>query len=178
MKTFAALLAVCVGNSPDTGDSPSQRPMTQSFDVFFDLRLNIRLSKQSWSLCFDTRSRSLWRHCNGAALSNMGYPSETHLKPRFREVSLAHKFPWEKNWPPWLLTVSSQWAHRELTLTKMVPTSRDWAVTWAVTELWPSRDWAVIILRMPWLSCDLAVTELWPSRDWAVTSPWLSCDIS
>ena len=56
------------------------------------------------------------------------------------------------------LTVSSSWAHRELTVTKMVTTSRDWAVTWAVIELWPSRDWAVIILKMPWLSCDLAVT--------------------
>ena len=53
-----------------------------------------------------------------------------------------------------------------------------WAMSWAVIELWPSCDWAVIILRMLWLSCDLAVTELWPSRDWAVTSPWLSCDLS
>ena len=44
-------------------------------------------------------------------------------------------------------------------------------MTWDVIELWPSRDWAVIILKMPWLSCDLAVTEQWPSRDWAVTSP-------
>ena len=69
-------------------------------------------------------------------------------------------------------------AHRELTVTKMVTASRDWAVTWAVIELWPSRDWAVIILKMPWLSCELAVTELWPSRDWAVTLPWLSCDLS
>ena len=84
----------------------------------------------------------------------------------------------KKNWPPWLLTMSSQWTHCELTVTKMVTASRDWAMTWAVIELWPSRDWAVIILRMLWLSCDLAVTELWPSRDWAVTSPWLSCDLS
>ena len=78
--------------------------------------------------------------------------------------------PWEKNGH----RDCSPWAHRELTVTKMVPASRDWAVTWAVIELWPSRDWAVIILKMPWLSCDLAVTELWPRRDWAVTSP--SCD--
>ena len=62
-------------------------------------------------------------------------------------------------------------AHRELTVTKMVTASRDWAVTWAVIELWPSRDWVVIILKMPWLSCDLPVTELWPSRD-------LSCDLA
>ena len=61
--------------------------------------------------------------------------------------------------------------HRELTVTKMVTASCDWAVTWAVIELGPSHDWAVIVLKMPWLSCDLAVTELWPRRDWAVTSP-------
>ena len=29
-----------------TGELPSQMPVTRSFDVFFDLRLNIRLSKQ------------------------------------------------------------------------------------------------------------------------------------
>ena len=39
METFSALLALCVGNSPVTGEFPSQRPVTQSFDVFFDLRL-------------------------------------------------------------------------------------------------------------------------------------------
>ena len=49
-------------------------------------------------------------------------------------------------------------AHRELTVTKMVTASRDWAVTWAVIELWPSRDWAVIILKMLTASCDLVIT--------------------
>ena len=48
METFSALLAICVGNSPVTGEFPSQRPVTRSFDVFFDLRLNEWLSKQSW----------------------------------------------------------------------------------------------------------------------------------
>ena len=43
---------------------PAQRPVTQSFDVFFDLSLNKRLSKQSWSWWFETLSCSLWRHCN------------------------------------------------------------------------------------------------------------------
>ena len=42
------------------------------------------------------------------------------------------------------------------------------AVTWALIELWPSHDWAVIAVIELWLSCDLAVTELWPSL--AVTS--------
>ena len=46
------------------GEFPAQRPVTRSFDVFFDLRLNKRLSKQSWGWWFETLSRSLWRHCN------------------------------------------------------------------------------------------------------------------
>ena len=64
MQTFSALLALCEGNSPVTGEFPSQRPETQSFDVFFDLRMNKRLSKQSRRRWFDTPSRSLRRHYN------------------------------------------------------------------------------------------------------------------
>ena len=64
MKPFSALLALCVGNSPVTGEFPSQWPVMQRFDVFFDLRLNKRLSKQSWSWWFETPSTTLWRHCN------------------------------------------------------------------------------------------------------------------
>ena len=45
METFSALLAICA-DSPIAGELPAQRPMTGSFDVFFDLRLNKRLSKQ------------------------------------------------------------------------------------------------------------------------------------
>ena len=46
-ETFPALLAICAGNSPVTDEFPAQRPVTRSFDVFFDLYLNKRLSKQS-----------------------------------------------------------------------------------------------------------------------------------
>ena len=45
MEAFSALLALCVGNSPVTGEFPAQRPVTRSFDVFFDLRLSKHLSK-------------------------------------------------------------------------------------------------------------------------------------
>ena len=45
METFSALLAICAGNSSVTGDFPAQRPVTGSFDVFFDLTVNKRLSK-------------------------------------------------------------------------------------------------------------------------------------
>ena len=64
METFSALLAICVGNSPAPGEFPAQRPVTRSFDVFFDLRPNKRLSKQWWGWWFDTPSRPLWRQCN------------------------------------------------------------------------------------------------------------------
>ena len=39
METFSVLLAICAGNSPVTCEFPAQRPVTRSFDVFFDLRL-------------------------------------------------------------------------------------------------------------------------------------------
>ena len=64
IETFSALLTLCAGIWPVSGKFPSQRPVTRIFDVFFDLRLNKRLSKQSWSGWFKTPSRSLWRHCN------------------------------------------------------------------------------------------------------------------
>ena len=64
METFSALLAICAGNSPVTGELPTQRPVTRSFDVFFDLRPNKRLSQQSWGWWFQTSSCSLWCHCN------------------------------------------------------------------------------------------------------------------
>ena len=64
MEAFSALLAICAGNSPVPGELPTQRPVTRSFDVFFDLRLNKRLSKQSCGWWFETPSRPLWRHSN------------------------------------------------------------------------------------------------------------------
>ena len=63
-ETFSALLAICAGNSPVTGEFPTHRPVTRSFEVSFHLRLNKPLSKQWWGWWFETLSRSLWRHCN------------------------------------------------------------------------------------------------------------------
>ena len=45
METFSVLLAIYAENSPVTSEFPAQRPVTRSFDVFFDLRLNERLRK-------------------------------------------------------------------------------------------------------------------------------------
>ena len=64
METFSTLLALCAGNSLVTGEFPSQRPVTRSFNVFFDLCLNKRLSKHLRDRRIETPSPSLWRHCN------------------------------------------------------------------------------------------------------------------
>ena len=40
METFYAVLAIFAGNSPVTGEFPTQKPATRSFDIFFDLHLN------------------------------------------------------------------------------------------------------------------------------------------
>ena len=56
------IFSVTAGNSAVIGKFPVQRPMTRSVDVFVDLRLNKRLSKQSWGWWFEMPSRSLWRH--------------------------------------------------------------------------------------------------------------------
>ena len=54
METYSALLAICAGNSPVTGEFPAQRPVMRGVDVFLDLRLIKRLSKQSWGWRFET----------------------------------------------------------------------------------------------------------------------------
>ena len=56
MEAFSSLLTICAGKSPVPGEFPIQRPVTRSFDVFFDL-----LSRGWW---FETSSRALWRHRN------------------------------------------------------------------------------------------------------------------
>ena len=64
MEPFVLSLSLCAGNSLVSGEFPSQRPVTRSFDVFFHLCLNKWLSKQSRGWWFETPSCSLWSHCN------------------------------------------------------------------------------------------------------------------
>ena len=46
------------------GEFPSQRPVTRSFNLFFDLRLVERLGKQMKRRWFETLLCPLWRHCS------------------------------------------------------------------------------------------------------------------
>ena len=67
IETFSALLFLCAVNSP------------RSFDIFFDLGLNKRWSKQSWGWWFETPTRSLWRHWNDILLQSVTRPVIFHL---------------------------------------------------------------------------------------------------
>ena len=112
METNSALLAICAGNSPVPGEFPAQRPVTRSFDVFFDLRLNKRLSKQPWGWWFETPSCRLWRHCNDSnVLYNMRLYLETHqyrilfkvahsleLSIKCGLLDFRWQFRWQSNW--------------------------------------------------------------------------------
>ena len=69
METISALLAICAGKSSVPGEFPAQRPVTRSFDVFFHLRLNERLTKQLWGWWFETPSCPSWCHCTSTGLT-------------------------------------------------------------------------------------------------------------
>ena len=101
MKTFSALLAICAGKSPVSGEIPAQRPVTRSFDVFFDLRLNKRLSKQWWGWWFETLSRPLWCHFNGLWLMPTLYQRDNwmrHSFPNVEPISAATCAAWLVCW--------------------------------------------------------------------------------
>ena len=84
METFSALLDICAGNSPVPDEFPIQRPLTRSFDVFFDVHPNKQFSKQWWGWWINTPSCPLWRHRNDRArfynyvFIKIGIKSTTH----------------------------------------------------------------------------------------------------
>ena len=87
-ETFSTLLALYAGNPSVTGEFPSQGPVTQSFDVFFNLRPNKRLSKQSWAC---------WRHRADYDVIAMVWTSLVLKQPAY----------FRRTWSiPWLLMPS------------------------------------------------------------------------
>ena len=109
METFSALLAICAENSPVPGEFPAQRPVTRSFDVFFDLRLNKRLSKQSRGWWFETLSHPSWRHCNVEHEYCAGWNSKRDKKLfNFREMHYV-KFVYYYTLANWLNHTRVRW---------------------------------------------------------------------
>ena len=100
MEAFSALLAICPGNSPVTGEFPAQWPVTRSFSVFFDLCLNKRLGKQWWRWWFETPSHPLWCHCNdvSGAHSTNGYSLVTLFEFVLIQISIKGLWHTFANW--------------------------------------------------------------------------------
>ena len=107
METFSALLALCAGNSSVTGEFPTQRPVTRAFDVFFNLRLNKRLSKQWWGWWFETPSRPLWRHWK--YIHNSMWNVISHQRSKFNCWSQT----WMSNYIPWIYVDVITYAYRK-----------------------------------------------------------------
>ena len=95
MEKFSAFLPLCAGNWTMTGEFPAQRPVTRTFDGFFDLRLSKRFSKQSRRCWFETPSCSLWRHCNEWHLQQIiGQHIDIEQTGRFGQRTVPQLFPW------------------------------------------------------------------------------------
>ena len=97
METFFALLAIRARNSPVTGEFPAQRPVTRSFDVFFDLCLNKRLSKQSWGRWFETPLCPLWHPIMKYGFSTETVPGimKNDNNPTSVILSILSHLPWD-----------------------------------------------------------------------------------
>ena len=107
MEAFSALLALCEGNPPITGEFPSQRPVTRSFDAFLHLCLNKRLSKPSSRRWFETPSHLLWRHWYASDEQNMMSSVFSFSACGQRVLPI---FSWRKKWE-WILR-SALWRNK------------------------------------------------------------------
>ena len=101
------------GEFTGPGEFPAQRPVTRSFDVFFDLRLNKPLSKQPWGRWFETPSWSLWRQCNGILMFELVQLFRTEdivLTVYTMRLSIS---PWKRTWytGPWPCSKMPSYRH-------------------------------------------------------------------
>ena len=147
METISALLAISAGNSLVTNEFPTQRPVTRSFDIFFDLGLNNRLSKQWWGWWFETPSCSLWCHCNDSRQPNYYFISYMLFWDHNTEKSM--KTPVDQSPHPCYLQWLSLLWYCDVTQTPIV------------TSFWP------IVLRtrtfLKWVTCVFPPLSSWSS---------------
>ena len=88
---------------------PAQRPVTRSFEAFFGLRLNKRLSKQSWGWWFETLSCPLWRHRNANAWNTQMHRMKSSC-PKSQEICKCPNFScgndsWENTIQPHMTVI-------------------------------------------------------------------------
>ena len=84
-------------NSPVTDEFPTQRPVTRSFDVFFDLCLNKWLNKPLRRRWFETPWCSLWCPCNGHGSLDYCVPFCCHYLRVLVPLGPLVNFTWGSN---------------------------------------------------------------------------------
>ena len=92
METFFALLVLCAGNSPVSGEFPAQRPVTRSFDVFFDLRMSYEIWRKDGRLItwwIETQSRISQCHYGVIRVINWSVVCCPKVRPE-----------WQLTWSP------------------------------------------------------------------------------
>ena len=100
METFSALLALCgIYRSPV--NSPHKGQWRGALIFFFDLRLNKRLSKQSWGWWFETPPCSLWRHCNDAGKWTQQHLLASHYYENHAQFSNQCRSLYSSLWIYW-----------------------------------------------------------------------------
>ena len=96
---------LCAGNSPVPVNSPHKGQWRGAFDVFFDLRLNKRLSKQTWGWWFETLSSSLWRQCFEKIYHVKWIALHCYTAPSTRRIRRYDRITNE----PWNCDIQSTW---------------------------------------------------------------------
>ena len=92
------------GEFTGPGEFPTQRPVTRSFNVSFDLRLYKWLSKQPWGWWFETLSWSIWRHCN-----DICHQLHQNTQRTWGVIAVGKQIRWYKKWR--VSTVQESIAH-------------------------------------------------------------------
>ena len=114
-----------------TGEFPSQRPVTRSFDAFFDLRVNKRLSKQWRRRRFEAPSRSLWRQCRTISnLADFVLSSVRSLIKVYSDQSYGYLLVSETKW------TSSGFLQAIKIINTLIGTAPDVAFLGSVLTLW------------------------------------------
>ena len=140
------------GEFTGPGEFPTQRPVTRSFDVFFDLRLNKPLNKQSWGWWFETLSRSLWRHRNDICMPN--WPAILNINHLLEVVIKWYKcFMFYTRWSYYYI-IQNPWLENDI---KKGP--NDWQIRLFVTHNRPLYYDANISSYIP--NCHGKELEIW-----------------
>ena len=125
------------GEFTGPGEFPAQRSVTRSFDVFFDLRLNKRLSKQPWGWWFETPACSLWRHRNVVDVGfTCGCNGNKQISTKWYYESDKSLYPeWSDTWISWYNDIVYPYATNTLACT---------ANTWELFSMYIKSKWSAV----------------------------------